>query len=266
MKTPPLSQSLVTVNALVLAGRRSGEDDPLSGIDGASHKALLLAGGKPLIRRVIDALRGSGQIGAIRIAAPEDVRAEIEKALRGAGAFAFVDAAGSPASTVLAAIEAEQGDAPLLITTCDHALLSPEIVRSFIGEALGSDAAAACVERTVYEQRFPGSQRTFIKLRDLSFSGANLFWFRGARAKGLASFWRRIEAKRKKPVDMAREIGVITALSYLAGIMTRAGLEGTIRRKTGVAARLIPLAAAEASIDVDKPQDLELVRSILALD
>lgn len=264
--TPPLSASLLTVDALVLAGRRGGEADPLSGIDGAAHKALLIAGGKPLIRRVIDALRASGRIGAIRIAAPEDVRPAIEKALAGSGAFSFIDAAGSPASTVLAAIEGADGDAPLLVTTCDHALLSPEILRGFIDEAMGSDAAAACVERSVYEQRFPGSRRTFIKLKDLSFSGANLFWFKGARAKGLASFWRRIEAKRKKPLDMAREIGVITALSYLTGQMTKAGLEKTIRRKTGVAAKLVPLAAAEAAIDVDKPQDLELVRSILALD
>jgi hypothetical protein len=33
-----------------------------------------------------------------------------------------------------------------------------------------------------------------------------------------------------------------------------------------VGVRLIPLPAAEAAIDVDKPQDLELVRKILALD
>jgi hypothetical protein len=140
------------------------------------------------------------------------------------------------------------------------------MVRAFLDDAQKGDAAAACVDRAVYEARFPASRRTFIRLKDISFSGANLFWFAGARAKGLAGFWRRLESKRKNPAAMAREIGVLTALSYLTGQMSQAGLERTILRKTKVAARLVPLATAEAAIDVDKPEDLVLVRNILALD
>jgi hypothetical protein len=140
------------------------------------------------------------------------------------------------------------------------------MIRSVLDRAQAADAAAAGVERAAYEARFPGSKRTYVKLKDFNFSGANLFWFSGARAKGLAEFWRRLEAKRKNPAAMAREIGVFTALSYLAGQMTKARLERTIRRKTGVGTLLVPLGAAEAAIDVDKPEDLVLVRNILALD
>lgn len=252
------------IDALVLAGRREGEIDPLAAIDNVPHKALLLAGGKPLIRRVVEALRSSGRIEGVMIAAPADVREAIAAALVDISSWSFVEADGSPAKSVMSAIERISPDRALLVTTCDHALLSPDMVREFLGHATSSSAAAACVDRTVYERRFPNSRRTFIRLRDLSFSGANLFWFAGTRAKGLADFWRRLESRRKNPAAMAREIGVLTALSYVSGRMTRIALEKTILRKTGVDVRLVPLTNAEAAIDVDKPEDLALVRNILA--
>lgn len=260
-----VSYAGLPIDALVLAGRRGSEADPLADIDGVPHKALLVAGGKPLIRRVVEALRGSDRIAHVRIAAPGDVRAPIASALEGVGDWSFTDPAGSPASTVLAAVET-LADRGLLVTTCDHALLTAQMIQAFLDRAQSADAAAAGVERAAYEARFPGSKRTYVRLKDFNFSGANLFWFAGARAKGLADFWRRLEANRKNPAAMAREIGAFTALSYLAGQMTKAGLERTIRRKTGVEALLVPLGAAEAAIDVDKPEDLVLVRNILALE
>ena len=254
------------ISALVLAGRRSGETDPLASIDNVAHKALLVAGGKPLIRRVIEALSLSGRVNAIRIAAPADVRDAIAATLSGFDGWSFVEPAGSPASTVLAAIDELGDDERLLVTTCDHALLRAEIVREFLAAATSCDAAAACVDRRIYQERFPHSRRTFIRLKDLQFSGANLFCFAGGRANGLADFWRRLEAKRKNPASMAHEIGIFTAIAYLSGRMTKAGLERTIERKTRARARLVPLSAAEAAIDVDKPEDLTLVREILALE
>lgn len=263
---PPVTAADLKIDALVLAGRRAGEADPLAGVENVPHKALLIAGGKPLIRRVVEALTASGRIDRIAIAAPEDVRSAIGAALSGLDRWSFRDTAGSPASSALAAMEEAPEGRGLLVTTCDHALLSAAMVRGFLDEARKSDAAAACVERATYEARFPGSKRTFIRLKDLSFSGANLFWFAGPRARGLADFWRGIEANRKNPLAMARAIGVFTAVSYLTGSMTKAGLEATIRKRTKVGARLVPLSAAEAAIDVDKPQDLDLVRKILALE
>ncbi len=263
---PVLSTEAVAVDALILAGRREGEIDPLAAVDDVPHKSLLIAGGSPLIRRVVIALRRSGRVLSIRIAAPADIREAIANALVDLENWTFIEAEGSPAKTALSAIETLPADRALLVTTCDHALLSAEMVRAFLDEAADADAAAACVERSVYEARFPNSRRTFIRLKDLRFSGANLFWFAGVRAKSLAGFWRRLEAKRKNPAAMAREIGIFTALSYLTGQMTRTDLEKTLRRKTGVVAKLIPLSNAEAAIDVDKPEDLVLVRQILALE
>lgn len=248
---------------LILAGRRSAESDPLAGVDGAKHKALLIAGGKPLIARVVDALAEIENIGSVRITAPEDLVASFTEALTGRTGFEFIPPSSSPAATILAALDAPWSVDGLLVTTCDHALLTPEIVRAFLAESRQERAAAACVEQSVYEARFPGSRRTFVKLKDFTFSGANLFWFAGPEARGLAAFWRGLEQKRKKPVSMAKEIGIGTAIAYLTGNLSKAGLEKLIRKRTGVTAKLVSLPMAQAAIDVDKPQDLDLVRKIL---
>jgi len=250
-------------NALVLAGRRRDEDDPFAATEYVAHKSLLKADGEPLIRRVIIALIESGRISKIKIATPENIRPEIAFALTGLNNWIFADALDSPAATVLSAIESLTQRQSLVVTTSDHALLRADMIVEFLGAAEHYDAAAGCVERDQYENRFPGSRRTFVQLRGFQFSGANLFWFRGERAKGLAAFWRKLESKRKNPAAMAREIGVWTALSYATRLMTKTGLEKVIEKRTGVAAKLIPLSNAEAAIDVDKPEDLALVRTIL---
>jgi molybdopterin-guanine dinucleotide biosynthesis protein A len=253
-----------SITALVLAGQRPAAENPLAGVEGCEHKGLLEAGGRPLIARVADALAAAGDIASIKIAAPAEYRSMLTEALAGRERWSFVAASTTPAATILAALDEPWARQGFLVTTCDHALLTPVIVEEFLRGARGAEAAAGCVEQAIYQSRFPGSRRTFIKLRDFSFSGANLFWFSGPGARNLVAFWRRLELKRKKPLAMALEIGLGTALWYATGNITRASLELLIRRRTGVAAKLIALTAAEAAIDVDKPEDLTLVRRLIA--
>lgn len=253
-----------SIPVLVLAGQRPAAQNPLAGVEGCEHKGLLEAGGRPLIARVVDALADVAEIAAIRIAAPAEFRSKLTEALAGRERWSFAAASTTPAATILAALDEPWARQGLMVTTCDHALLTPAIVEEFLRGARAAEAAAGCVEQATYQLRFPGSRRTFIKLRDFSFSGANLFWFSGPDARDLVAFWRRLELKRKKPLAMALEIGPGTALLYAAGNITRTSLELLIRHRTGVAAKLVRLTAAEAAIDVDKPEDLALVRRLIA--
>ncbi len=252
------------IKALILAGRRNKEGDPLDPY-GGGHKAFIEIGGKLMIERVLDALGGVSSIKQIAVAAPDDVRARLSRLPAGEG-LDFTAAEGSPAKTVAAALDALPDDEALLVTTCDHALLTDEMIRSFLSTIDPSchDVAAACVEREIYEAAYPETRRTFIRFSDFAFSGANLFWFNGARAKPLVEFWQRLEGKRKKPAAMAVEIGVLTAFRYLTGQLTKAGALNRIMQKTGVDVTLVSLPFAEAAIDIDKLEDIETVRSILA--
>lgn len=257
------------LSALILAGRRPGPPDSLEAAEGVAHKALIDIAGAPMIARVISALRSAPTIGDIAVAAPEELRPALRDAASADGPLRWIDAEGTPATTVEAALAASAADA-LLVTTCDHPLLAPSMIEEFlagIGEANGDGAigaAAGYVSAEVYEARYAGARRTFIRLKDLKFSGANLFWFRRGAAEPLLRFWRTLEAKRKNPAAMAAAIGLPTLIRYAAGALGAADLLATVARRTGVKARLVPLAAAEAAMDVDREVDLDLVRRVFA--
>ncbi|MBB5519233.1 NTP transferase domain-containing protein [Amphiplicatus metriothermophilus] len=255
------------LNALVLAGRRRG-DDPLAEAAGGAHKAFIDIAGKPMIVRVLESLAATPGLEEILLAAPDDVRAQLAARLDAglAARIRHLPAEDSPAASALAALDASAPDAELLLAASDHPLLTPAMIEEFLAGARRDsvDAAAACVTRETMEAAYPGAPRTFVRLRNFSFSGANLFWFRGARARPLVAFWRRIEAERKNPARMARIIGPGAGLLYLAGLLTKERALAMIEARTGVRAALVPLSVAEAAIDVDKPADLDLVRRIFA--
>ena len=72
-----------------------------------------------------------------------------------------------------------EGAHPLLVTTADHALLAPRMVRSFCDAAAagGADLAAALVAKPVVLAEVPATKRTYLAFRDGRYSGANLFAF-----------------------------------------------------------------------------------------
>ena len=252
------------LTALILAGQRAG-GDPLAGL-GNGHKAFIEIQGETLIKRVLHAVYNVAQISKLQIAAAENLRAQFAEYIQDSPPGAFSEIGASPATTILKALARVSAEDEFLITTSDHPLLSSGMINYFLAhvDREKSDVAAACVTREVYEKAYPGTRRTFIKLRGFEFSGANIFWARAGAAKPLFEFWRALEENRKNPAKMASAIGVGTALAYLAGRLTREMAQAQIARKTGARAALIPLPFAEAAIDVDKPEDIDVVSKILA--
>lgn len=252
------------VTALILAGRRPGGKDALEGLE-VAHKGLLEFGGVPMITRVVRALLGAGIIGKIGIVAPQDLHSAFAAVLPHEADIHFITAAQTPATSVAKALNACAPGEPVLVTTCDHALLTADIVRAFAdgADAAQKDVAAGCVTRETYRARFGDAPRTFIRFSDMELSGANLFWLNPARASGLIHFWTRMEANRKNPLTMARQIGIGIGLRYLVGRLSSRAAFAALERKTGACCTLVTLEDAQAAIDVDKPADIALVKTLL---
>lgn len=252
------------IDCVILAGSRPEGQDPLSDIQ-AAHKGLLELAGKPMIGYVVEALLAAPHVGQITIMAPETLHSAFAAALPDAS-LRFLPAQKSPATSVAAALNACEGSTHMLVTTCDHPLLTAKMVEDFVAGAMTSDpdVAAACVTRERYQAVFGDAPRTFITLSDMAFSGANLFLLKPSGAAGLVRFWTRLEANRKRPLKMAQQIGLLTGLRYLLGVLSKAGALAALKRKTGAQCALIALEDAQAAIDVDKPVDIPLVEGLLA--
>jgi len=254
------------LSAVVLAGTR-GEGDPLAAAEGVRHRALLPVAGVPMLLRVVRTLRTSPAVGRIEISiddpsALDDVE-ELARAVAD-GTLSVRRSLDSPSRSVLDSLEAA-GSGPVLITTADHALLTPEMVACFLegGEATGADVAVGLVARTVLEARFPKSTRTWLSFRDDDYSGANLFLFRTPASRRAAAFWRRAESFRKRPWRLVSAFGPVALTLFL---LRRLDLDGALARASrtiGAKVAAVRMPMAEAAIDVDRPSDLALVEELL---
>ncbi len=252
------------IAAFVLAGRRSGGSrvDPLTGFEGAPHKAFISFVNKPMIAHVIDALAGAGFDQRTSVIGDDDVLSLIKNSEYGAS-LDFLVAADSLSATMEKVLEAVGEKSSVLVTTADHALLTPSMINEFLDRIDPlTEVAAAVVSEKIYRQEFPEGPRTFLRFSDQTVSGANLFWLASSQTQPLIEFWRRLETNRKNPFAMAREIGLSTGIAYLAGLLSSESVIARISKKTGVRAQLVRLPIAEAAIDVDKPEDVPLVRDV----
>lgn len=242
--------------ALVLAGSRPGAVDPVAASEGIAHKALAEVGGKPILTRVVEALREAG-ITRIAVAANDPQVMALAEAL----GTELVPPQAGPSASVGAAF-ADLG-APLLVTTADHALLRPEWVRDFVRDVpAGTDAAVLLASREAVERAMPESRRTWLRLADGDWSGCNLFLMVSPRATHAIEAWQAVEADRKRPWKIAARFGLRPLWLYITGRLTSDGAVSLLGRRVGIEAHAVAARDGLAAVDVDRPQDLADVRRI----
>ncbi|MEH6409726.1 MAG: nucleotidyltransferase family protein [Hyphomonas sp.] len=254
---------LPSVSALVLAGARAS-GDPLGLSENVPSKALIDIHGEPMLARVLRALTLSQSVqGPIHVAGLDDDL--LQRASGGAAVRSAVSVEGGPAASLLGAL-AQDVSIPLLVTTCDHALLTPEMVDHFLEHAIagGADLTVGLATRETIEAGYPQTKRTYLSLGGPELSGCNLFYIATPDAQRAVHFWRAAEQDRKRPWRIAWRFGPLTALRILIG---RPGLQKVfdmVSARLGARIGAVLLPFAEAAIDVDSTADLELVRGILA--
>lgn len=253
----------------MLAGRRPGPDALAEG-DGAPHRALLDIEGEPMLVRVTRQLLAWPTIERVVVSID---RTDLLEALPDVarwcseGRLEILPSTDSPSRSALASLDHfDLSAGPVLVTTADHALLDDAMLRSFFeaSDSSSADLCLALVPRSVIQARFPETRRTYLRFRGEAYSGANLFLFRSPAARGAALFWQRIEGLRKRPWRIARAFGIRNLLRFA---MRRLSLEegfAQVSRVLGIRVEAIALEQAEAAVDVDKLDDLLLVRRILA--
>ncbi len=243
--------------AVVLAGSRPGRD-PLADHFGKKRKAMVRVADKPMLVHVVDTLKNSAQVHSIVVLSDRIARTQAK--LDGAR---VVKTGQGISASLIGLIESGEADFPILVTTADHVLLTPQMVDAFLAAASG-DLSVAMVEKSEYDRHFEGQKRTWIKLADGSWSGANLFALRSARVVPALRLWQRAEQDRKKARALFLHFGPLLALRALTrtiGLRTALQKAG---KRLGLEAHLVSMADAEAAIDVDKPADHALAERILA--
>jgi GTP:adenosylcobinamide-phosphate guanylyltransferase len=260
--------------AIVLAGERAG-GSPLGKALGLPASVLAPLAGQTCIQRVVTALRQSrsvsggflcGPSAAVVAAAPEI------SVLLAVGDYEWRAPAGGPAASAFAAAEASNKH-PLLLTSADHGLLDAAIVDSFCQDAAATasdphppDIVIGLVPHERVSSAFPDSKRTVLRFHDGAFCGSNLYAVTSLAGHRALRFWSEVEAFRKRPWKIARALGPLTLLRYIAGRLTVAQAFRALSRQAGCRVGWVLVANPRAAVDVDTLADWQLACRLLEDD
>ena len=245
--------------ALLLAGARPG-GDPFAERYGASMKALIPICGEAMVLRPLRALLASDRILSVQLLTQEPD--DIASVLPDQPGWSVEPSEGTIAATLERICADHRTRWPLLVTTADHALLTEQMIDQFCAEAEGADLAIGVVTKSALERRLPQSRRTWIGLRHGKYTGANLFALGSPKAMKAVALWREVEQDRKKGWRLLLALGWPGLLGLLQ-LRTLDQVLDAMGRKLGLTLRAIRLDDPLAAVDVDKPQDHELVTAIL---
>lgn len=250
----------MSYTAVVLAGSRPS-GDPLAARFDQNFKALIRVAGQAMVCWPVKALLASPLVDQVIVVTqqPDKLRAVLPDDPR----ISLRGSQSTIAETLARLIADKVAQFPLLVTTADHALLTPSMIAEFAAKAQGAELAIGVVEQRVMHARFPDARRTWIGFKGGRYSGANLFVFGSERVTGAVEQWRSVEQKRKKGWRVLASLGPALLLGAVLKLRTLDQSVAAVGRKLGLSISAIELGDPLAAIDIDKAEDLALAEEIL---
>jgi MFS family permease/GTP:adenosylcobinamide-phosphate guanylyltransferase len=245
------------VDVVLPAGGRIAGD--FAAEAGAELKALIPLGGRTVLERMLAALRATGRVGRIVIVGPSEVASH--PAARAADAVLPEGGTTGPAN-ILRGLEwlrdasgGQQAERVLIVTT-DLPFLTPEAITSFLDACPSElEACVPVIRRDEFEARFPGSSGFYVRLRDGQWAVGCTFLVNPATIIRNRSHLEGAFAARKSPVTMARLLGPLFIIRFLARRLTVGQVEQRCLEILGCTGRGMRGCAPELAFDIDRPED-----------
>ncbi len=246
------------VDAAVLAG--GGREAGLP--EGVANKAFLPLAGKPLVQWVLEALHASQRVRRVVLVAPATPPGEVARLCD-----RVLQDRGDLLANVELAAEALKDAEWVLACAGDLPLLTGRAVDTFLQACASREADFyyGIVRREDLEARYPGARKTFVRVREGSFTGSSLVLFRPAVLGRVRPLLQQAVEARKNPARLASLFGGAYVVKYLTGRLTVADVEHRARELTGLrgAAVVCPDPEVALDVDVDKPQNLQVAERVL---
>ena len=253
------------MNAIVLAGGIPQPEDPLYSYSRGDSKALMDVAGKPMIQWVLDALGDAKKVDNIII-----MGLSPKNELKCKKPLYYLSNQGRMLSNIVTGVEKSlelnKKGQYVLIVSADIPTLKPEMVDWLVDTAMETkdELYYGVCSKEVMEKRFPGSKRTYTRLKDIELCGADINVTHVRMATEHLEMWESLIGTRKSPLKQASIIGLGTLLKVATRNITLDELVEVVCGRIGIKGRAVVWPYAEACMDVDKPHQLELLREDLA--
>ncbi len=245
------------VDAVILAGGEGEVIDP-----SCRFKGLAPIHGRPLVEWVLDAFHDATMINEIAVVMPtaEGLGDWVDKAAK------LVVSDRSFMDNVLAGVASFRADRPVLITTGDLPMLTGAAIDEFVTASLekGADITYPLIPKSEMERQFPGSVRTYFRLKSGEFTGGNMMLMNPLLVPANRDLGQRLFDNRKNALSTVRVAGLRFAVKFALGQLEPADIERRLEELLGGTGAAIILNQASLAVDVDKPADVVLVERMLA--
>lgn len=253
------------MDAVVTAGGIPQPDELLYPYTLGKPKAMLDICGKPMVQWVLDALSDAKRVDrVVLIGLTEESGVTCTKPL------VFIPNQPTMIENILVGIkkvlETNPSETQVLIVSSDIPAITSEMVDWEVETTSQYDVDLCynVTTRETVEARYPGSRRTYLKLKDVEACGADMNVIHTSVVSMNMDIWEKLTESRKNPIKQASMLGFDTLLLVL---LHRITLEDAVKKFTSrlhITGRAIISPYAEMAMDIDKPHQLEMMRADLA--
>lgn len=245
-------------NAIVLAG---GTNQKMR-MDGVpTQEALLEIDGKPMLLWVLDALLASKNVNRILVAGSVTALEPLDFPDR----VQLVPGGGSIMDTLANGVQAMRSLDKVLVVTTDVPLLTPDAVDDFCLQCTHqtADLYYPVVTKSAMQKKFPGSERTYVKLQDGIFTGGNLLLVNPIIIPRCMEIARKVTENRKQPWRLVSLLGWGILLKFILGFLSVEVARRRLSEILKMQGCVVLSEYAEIAMDIDKAADLETARAYL---
>lgn len=246
------------IDAVVLAGREN--TGKLAAESQERFEANIDIAGKPMVKYILDTLAALPRVGDVYLIGPvEGLKVYESETVK------LVEPGRSLFDNVqigLAKVQTEYA----LICASDIPLVTPAILDDLLDRCLesGADFCYPVSSKEDCDKVFPGVERTYVALKEGTFTGGNVFFVRKDAVQNAWPMVNKMIEYRKKPLKMAGVLGVGLLVKLVLKVAKVSEFEKRVGDLLNLKPKAILNASPEIGVDVDKPSDLTLCRRILA--
>ncbi|MCP4361818.1 MAG: NTP transferase domain-containing protein [Chloroflexi bacterium] len=249
------------MDCVIIAGGLPGPEDPIYAYTQGKPKALLDINGRTMLERVVDAVQSASQVeDVVIVGLGEDMDMSFKRPVTHLPDHGSLIKNGTAGLRWL--MENKPGTSHALGVSGDVPLITGEMI---------DDMIKMCqpLDRTVYynfiteptmEARFPGSKRTYVKLKGLNIAGGDIV-IAGAAILAEDDLLETLSNARKHAWKIARVVGLRVLLKLLFRRLSVQDIEETAERLINQPVKIILNPYAEMGMDADKPNQVDLVRA-----
>ena len=244
-------------DAIILAGGENSQH--LSRFSSQSYEAMIEIAGKPMVTFVADALAAAPQVERIFIIGPVKQLTNCKFPEN----VILVEGGSTIVESIRLGMEALHHKRKVLVVTADIPLLTPAAVDHFLRQCaeIEVDLYYPIVSKETNNQHYPGNKRTYVRFTDGTYTGGNIFLVNPAIVPQCLVVAGELIDNRKNPFKLCCLLGWWFVLSFLIGRLSLNKVRERVAELLGITGTVIQSPYPELGIDVDKPSDLELVRT-----